>query len=324
MIFKTPKFWQNNNFISWCLSPFSLIYLLVHKINFNLQTPQKFNKTIICIGNITAGGAGKTPTAIVVGSLLQNLGYNIAFACKNYVGQNSQPKMIDYIHDIASDVSDEPLLLAKVAPTFAAKHRIEAIKLACANRDVDIVIVDDGLQSNRFVSDIKIMVIDNDLQFGNKKLLPAGPLREPISRSGEYDLILQVGGVKKNITEFQPYQNKLFILTKHLQTPKPIKKQYIAFSGIAYPEKFFKDLEQLKINVIEKISFPDHYLYKNSDLVKLQNLALKLQAQLITTEKDSVRMNTYWKKEVQTIKMTLSFVKQEDFISKLKNKLNNI
>ena len=319
MLFKTPKFWQTNNLISCLLTPLSWIYLAAHKINLAFQTPKKFDKKIICVGNIIAGGAGKTPAAIALCLLLQKL-KSPAFVSKNYAGANTAAKLVDPTKDKASEVSDEPLLLAKIAPSFTAKDRIEAISFAC-NSDADILIIDDGLQNNRFLADIKILVVDNLVQFGNKKLLPAGPLRESMSNINKVDFIFQIGGDKNSIKELTSFKEKIFTLTPNYKITEKPQKKYIAFTGIAYPQKFFNALKQLKLNVIKEIGFPDHYLYQDQDLKKLEILAKKNSAQLITTEKDYVRIPQN-QKDIQTIKMTLKFDKEQDLIKQLKKKLH--
>ncbi len=320
MLFKTPKFWQSNNLISQILTPLSWIYLAAHKINLACQTPKKFDKKIICVGNIIAGGAGKTPSAIALCTLLQKLGSNAAFVSKNYVGKNTTAKLVDPAKDKASEISDEPLLLAKTAPSFTAKDRIEAIALAC-NSKAEILIIDDGLQSNRFSADIKILVVDSLVQFGNQKLIPAGPLRESLSNIGKADLIFQIGGNKNSIKELSNFREKIFILTPAYKITEKPNKKYVAFTGIAYPQKFFNGLNQLKFNAVEEISFPDHYLYNDRDLKKLEILAKENSAQLITTEKDYVRIFPE-QKNIHTLKMILKFDKEQDLIKQLKKKLN--
>lgn len=321
MLFKTPKFWQTNNFISCILTPLSWIYIIAHRANLAFQTPKKFNKKIICIGNITAGGAGKTPSAIALCLLLKKIGSNSAFVSKNYVGRSTEAKLVNYNKDKARDVSDESLLLAKTAPSFTAKDRIEAISFACANSNTDILIVDDGLQNNRFLADVKILVVDSQIQFGNKKLLPAGPLRESINNISKVDFIFQIGGSKNSIKELTNFRKKIFIVTptyKIIETPE---KKYVAFSGIAYPQKFFNVLKQLKLNAVKEVSFPDHYLYNDQDLKKLETIAKENSAQLITTEKDYVRIPPN-RKDIHTLKMILKFDKEQDLLKLLKKKLD--
>jgi tetraacyldisaccharide 4'-kinase len=306
MRFKTPKYWQNNNILSYLLLPFSWIYYILHNINYTLQTPKKFDKKVICIGNIIAGGAGKTPVALAVCKLLQKQGLKVAFASKNYTGKNKGPKLINLDQDSAHQVSDEPLMLAKTALSFVSPNRVAAIKLACSS-EADIIIVDDGLQNNSFFANIKILVVDSIIQFGNKKLLPAGPLRESIDNLERFDLIFQIGGNKSSVQELAPYQNKLFILNQTYQLPKKLANKYIAFTGMAYPQKFFTALQSLDFNIAKTINFPDHFLYQERDLINLYNIAKKYNAQLITTEKDYVRISSNWQKKISFLRMELNF-----------------
>lgn len=319
---KTPKFWQNNNLISMLLTPFSWLYLLGHKINQQRQVPQKFNKKLICIGNITAGGAGKTPLTIAIAKLLQKNNFKIAFASKNYIGSLDYPKMVNRTTDTACQVSDEPLLLAAHASSFVAKHRVEAVRLAAAS-DAQITLIDDGLQNNCINADVKILVVDAAIKFGNKKLLPAGPLREPLNAISKVDFIVQIGGDKNSIPELVPYQNKLFIANAVYKPNLNLKQKYLAFTGIAYPSKFFNALVSLGLHITKQVSFADHYLYSKQDIAKLNSLAKRNDSILITTEKDYVRINQNWQRNIKTLKMDLWFDDEKEFFEQLKNKLTN-
>lgn len=301
MQLKTPKFWQKNNLLTLLLTPVSWLYLLFHRVIQFTYSPRKFNKKLICIGNLSVGGAGKTPFAICLAKEMQRAGLRVAFASKNYIGNCSYPKQVA-ADDTAKLVSDEPLLLAKIAPSFVAKSRQQAIELACSS-EAEVVIVDDGLQSGKIQYNYKIIVVDSVLGFGNKRLLPAGPLRDSLDCLNDVDLIVQVDGNMDSIPELGKFHNKLCIVKRHFVHNLDFKKNYVAFAGIAYPSKFFDSLKMIGIKVVKTIGFPDHYKYEDGDIEELQRTARQFNAELVTTEKDIVKIN----KDISVLKMMLEF-----------------
>jgi tetraacyldisaccharide 4'-kinase len=311
---RTPNFWRSINLLSLLLFPVSLVYLLVSKLRFAIQSPVKFNKKVICIGNITAGGSGKTPIAIALGKLLIKKGNKIAYVCKNFAGTLRQPVEVNKQHTI-KEVLDEALLLSKIAPTFAAKTRSEAIAQA-SKADFDFIIADDGLQNNSFFKDLSILVIDTQIGFGNNCILPAGPLRETLN-SGlkKADLVFIVGHISQNIKKHLK-DKKVFTLKAEFKLPNKKAKRYIAFAGLAYPEKFFVALNKIGANIIEKIDYADHHKYTKKELLYLLKKADNLNAQLITTEKDLVRIPNNYRKNIDCLKMTMRF-QDESQITKI-------
>lgn len=301
---KTPKFWNDINILSILLYPMSLLYLLASKLKFKLQTPVKFNKKIICIGNVTVGGAGKTPVAVALGKLLIEHGYKIAYVCKNYSGSLKGSIEVTKNHN-SEEVIDEALLLAKIAKTFVAKDRSAAIASAC-NEDVDIIICDDGLQNNCFHKDLSILVVDGKTGFGNNLIFPAGPLREHIASAlKRVNVIFVIGKVDSSIQE-QLKAKKIFYLTPkfHFVQKNPEEK-YIAFAGIAYPEKFFSALESMGVMLVEAISYGDHYQYSEQEIIDLIKKANQANARLITTEKDYARIARKFHQDIDMLKMEI-------------------
>lgn len=306
---KTPKFWSNLNPISIGLYPVSLLYGIVSRIRFYLQTPYKFKTKIICVGNVNVGGSGKTPSAIAIGKLLQKNGYKIAYACKNYLGSISAPTMVSGKFT-STEVLDEALLLSKIAPTFVAKDRRKSIEMAAKSR-ADFVIVDDGLQNNTFHKDISILVINEAIGVGNGFLLPAGPLREPLKRGvRRADVIFNITDssmvIPKNIESPITFSIKQLSLSK-----QPKNVNYIAFSGIAYPVKFFDTLLKNGFSLIDKLEYPDHHNYSQKEIEHLISKAWKIGARLITTEKDLVRIDTKYHKHIDCFKIKLEIKNKE-------------
>ncbi len=318
---KTPQFWHQNNLksklISWVLLPISWLYLLGHLLDFYYQKPKKTACNVICIGNLVAGGAGKTPVALAIGKILQNLAINFSYLSGGYGGKIKDFTLVNsQIHN-STQVGDEPLLLAQTAKTFITKDRFlgckQIVEIIPIKSHKNLVIIDDGLQSSDIYKNLAIMVIDGNYGFGNGLIIPAGPLREPIKFGiKKADLIVIIGEDKHKIAakitqEFAG--NKKIITAKITPTnqQKFINKSLIAFSGIARPEKFFDSLKLIDTNIISQISYPDHYQYKNKEIEKLLKLSKKKQATLITTKKDWVRLDKIYQKQIEYLDIAVEF-----------------
>lgn len=293
-----PKFWIKRNFFSYLLLGLAAIYYVAIKIRllFYSFLPKKNKKNtakIICIGNATAGGAGKTPFSIALGKLLQNKGKKIAFAVKKYGVKNNQ-------------TFDEEILLSKIAPCFAANTRAEALELAQAADLFDFIILDDGLQNFSINKDFQILVIDGDFKFGNGFLLPAGPLREPVSWSiKRADFLVEI--VEKNSSSNINIGKKPILAYKNYTLPSKVNQnsKLIAFCSIAIPEKFYNSLRKLGLNIIKTFSFNDHHPYSQKEIEKLVEIAKANQAKLITTEKDFTKISPAYINEIFVLKYEL-------------------
>jgi tetraacyldisaccharide 4'-kinase len=316
---KPPSFWKNINIISIFLYPLSILYTIISKLRYILQKPEHHKSKVICIGNVAIGGSGKTPLAIALGKLLISQKYKIAYACKNYGGSIKHPTQITQYHTIGQ-VIDEALLLSKIAPTFIAANRNEAIREA--SELADIVISDDGLQNNSFHKDLSILALPRDKNFGNNLIFPAGPLRESLKdglkKSG---LVFIMNETKTShklnriVAEKHINKKQIFQTSVIYKLCGPKRKKYIAFCGIANPSNFFESLEIQGIQPLKEITYPDHYQYTKKDLSKLLAKAQKSNAGLITTEKDLVKFNKQQLKKISYLKQTIEIKDKNLFIN---------
>ena len=309
MKFLKPKFWgyKKPNFLSYLLLPltFPLIinnfFLRFKKKDINHSKIKK-----ICIGNIYLGGTGKTPLVIKIYKILNQLGYKTAVIKKFY-----------------KDHIDEQKILEKNTKLYCLKNRVIALMEAIKDNN-NIVIFDDGLQDRSLNYDLKFVCFNNIQWVGNGLLIPAGPLREKIESISKYDVVFINGN------EFDSSNLKLLINTYNENIkifeahyfPTNIDqfdttKRYIAFSGIGNPESFRETLLKNKFNIIKEITFPDHHNYTqaNIDAIKLQ--ARYLNAKIITTEKDYVKLNTYKNADIQYLKVELKIKNEKELIAYL-------
>ena len=329
MPLKTPEFWfrpENSTapIQEALLSPFCSIYQFGHKTNLSITKTNSIAIPVICVGNVTVGGSGKTPVCLAINTLIKkhNLATNPFFLTRGYGGKDKGPRRIED-HDDAKTVGDEPLLLVKHSNTIISKDRYKGALLA-HEYGANCIIMDDGLQNQMLKKDISFMVINGTMGFGNEKTLPAGPLRELLDYAlNRIDAAIIIGDDERNIEKKLTGNLPVFEADIMPRPEKEIDNEqpYIAFCGLAYPQKFYDTLEKSKINVIETQSFPDHYLYNNNDLNQLKERAKNKKAKLITTEKDHVRLPDHIKNEIDTLPVKLLWRKENDILGFLKNRL---
>ncbi|HPD83237.1 MAG: tetraacyldisaccharide 4'-kinase [Alphaproteobacteria bacterium] len=311
MNFKTPKFWHKRmSILSILLIPLSWLYRLGHVINMKRQPPPYHAKIpVICIGNAIAGGSGKTPSVIALVKLIKenNIAQNPFILTRGYGRKTKTPILVDLNKHHANDVGDEALLLGQHSPTIVSSNRADGAKLA-EEIGADIIIMDDGLQNNHLHKNINFLVVDRQIDFGNNRVLPAGPLREPLSSIlPKIHAILCIG---------RPFHSDKAVFQSFIlpQDGLDLNKNYVAFAGLGYPEKFKNTLLDLKAKLVGWHTFPDHHSYSEQELEDMQDDALNKQAVLITTEKDYARLPESWKKKIINFPIELQFKSPNDIV----------
>jgi tetraacyldisaccharide 4'-kinase len=250
---------------------------------------------VVCVGNFTVGGAGKTPAAIALARLLLAAGHRPFFLSRGYGGRLAGPLRLEHQH--ADEVGDEPLLLARSAPTVVARDRPAGAMLA-ADGGADVIVMDDGLQNPSLAKDFAIAVVDGRRGIGNGEVFPAGPLRAPLAAQLDHvDAVLLVGAAGRAADRAVTAVQKRGLRVFHGELrPDPAAvaalagKPVLAFAGIADPGKFFATLEACGIPAAARIPFPDHHRYTGAETAALIARARRDGLTLVTTEKDMVRM----------------------------------
>jgi len=311
---KAPRFWQNRNIFSLILSPLGEIYNLATQIRVNKKNPYTPNIPVICIGNITAGGNGKTPTAIAIAKILLKEKKKVCFVSKGYKSSidKSEPVIVDSKNHTANQVGDEPLLLSQVAMCIVCDSREKALIMA-ENLQVDVVILDDGLQDGSFERSHNIIVVDGSMGFGNGLCIPAGPCREKVENAiMRANACVLIGEDLYNIEEF--ISNFIPVLKAKIE-PKKIKtkKGIFAFAGIGNPNKFYDSLREVGFSNFETKDFADHHYYSKKDLTNMPK-----DKQLITTSKDFVKLPSEFRKKVKVLEIELNFENNKEIKEVLK------
>ena len=327
----TPEFWYKKDLISkfkaLLLLPFSIVWILLSLIKKNFVKRYKSHLKVICIGNLSIGGTGKTPFSIQTYKILEILGYKPVFLTRGYRGLTKGPILVNKSHN-HKDVGDEALLLSKVGTTIVSSNRcIGAKYIENLKKNYDIIIMDDGLQNYQLEQDIKLLLIDKKLLFGNGYCIPAGPLRQTITQGlKKIDAIIFTGdGDTKDINlnfinNIQNFDTKLEIKN----TFKTKQNNFLAFCALGNPIKFFNTLKKNNFKIVLTKSFPDHYEYKNKDINTLKEEANNRNLKLITTEKDYVKIDDK-ENEISVLPIEINFSKADGnkFKSFLKEKIND-
>ena len=323
---KAPKFWylKRDSFLSNSLYPFSLIFRLGTKIRNLVSREKKTTLPIICVGNIVVGGAGKTPVALKIGNMLLKAGYKPHFVSKGYGGLEKNNTLVKDWHSPKS-VGDEPLLLSEIAPTWIGLNRNKSFQLASEN-GADCIVMDDGFQNPTLQKDFSIVVINGEQGFGNKRVIPSGPLRESISRGlSRTNLVITIGDMSETVKDKIPKHIPLITANFKIKEDEMMLKgqRVTAFAGIAYPEKFFNSLKLVKANIVDKISYSDHHIYSEDDLLYLAEIANKNKSILVTTKKDMVRIPKNFRSLVKTIDGFIEFDDEKLLLEILSNLIEN-
>ena len=309
---KAPGFWYRPpGLLSTLLSPLGTIYAAGTARRLTSSEPKRLDCKVICVGNINVGGTGKTPTVIALIAALRSRDFNVAVVTRGYGGALEGPVEITARHR-AEDVGDEPLLLSSFAPVWMAKNRMSGAEAAIKS-GADLLITDDGFQDPSLQKDLSIVVVDAERGFGNSRVLPAGPLREPVETGlARADLLLSVGSssaqnqFKKTIKDM-----KIPHLTGSLEVLETGMdwrgKRVLAFAGIGNPSRFFRTLETLGCDVAKTLPLDDHQVIGVALLARLEREASALGAQLVTTEKDAVRLPSEFRPKVLALPVRLRF-----------------
>ncbi len=312
MITTKPKFWdvEKPSYLSYLLLPFT-VPIIINNYFLSLKKI-KNNKKIktICLGNIYVGGTAKTPLTIKLSQILRKLNFKTATIKKFYKNQ-----------------IDEQKLLNTKSKLYCKKKRVDALNEAIKD-NVEVAIFDDGLQDSHLNYDLSFVCFNNVNWIGNGFLIPSGPLREKLKSILKYDAIFLNGNeednskIKNSIRKIDS-NIKIFETFYHPVNDHKlnIKDKYLIFSGIANPDSFKKTLLKKKFNIVKEINFPDHYQYKKKDIEKIKLFAKNLEAKIITTEKDFVKIPKEYLNNINFLEIDLIIKQEDELISFIKSKI---
>jgi tetraacyldisaccharide 4'-kinase len=289
---KAPAFWYAPpGLAARLLSPAGSLFAALGRGRITSARPVHPGVPVICIGNLVAGGAGKTPVALAVADAMP--GRRVHFLTRGYGGRERGPLKVDPALHASDDVGDEALLLAAARPTWVARDRIAGATAAAA-AGAEAIVMDDGFQNPHLAKDLSILVVDGGAGFGNGHVIPAGPLREPVeSGLARADAVVVLGHDDSGVAAL--IAGRLPVLPAHLTPARNVAdtlrgRRIVAFAGIGRPAKFFATLEDLGAILVDRLAFADHHPYSPDEIMRLVEHADRLGAVPVTTAKDAVRL----------------------------------
>jgi len=327
---RAPEFWKHRKYthalapaLTLLWSPCGWVYGQAVEIKQQLSgQPWTCPAPIICVGNLTVGGAGKTPVALGIMQRLQSFGLNAHFLTRGYGGKLTGPVQVDSNLHTYQDVGDEALILAQTAPTWVSPDRVKGAQSAFEN-GAQAIVMDDGFQNPSLYKNLSVIVIDGAYGFGNGHVMPAGPLRQPLKPGlDRSDVFMIIGDDQFNVSKI--LNKPILKASVHKNNWSEIfaQRPVIAFAGIGRPQKFFDAIKNQGGDLIESHAFADHFPYDNRHLEPIINSAKSKNAVIVTTEKDMVRIPENLKHEVKALTISLDWRDRTALDQKLMQAIN--
>lgn len=306
---RAPRFWQHDGVPAHALQPLAWVYDAIGRLSRAGTRPHRCAVPVICIGNLTAGGSGKTPLTLAVIALLQQRRAKVAALTRGYGGRLAGPVRVDPARHDAADVGDEALLLAARAPTIVARDRPAGADAAVA-AGAEIIVMDDGFQNPSLHKDLSLLAVDGATGLGNGRVHPAGPLREAPERAWRRaDAIVVTeppsAAVLRQLPPGLPRVEARMLPDLQAQTLHG--QAVVAFAGIGRPGKFFETVRELGVDLRGTQTFPDHHRYREDEIMVVLDEAMRHGAIAVTTAKDAVRLPPAARAMVTVIDATLVF-----------------
>ena len=318
---RTPDHWNHRGPLAISLLPMTLVWRAAGMLRRLSARPYRSPLPVICVGNLIAGGTGKTPLVGWLADRLAANGRTPAILTMGYGGNEAGPLWVDpEIHDAAA-CGDEPLMLADGRDVMVARERATGARAIVAGGRHDIIIMDDGMQNPGLARDVSIGVFDGATGVGNGWVIPAGPLRLPFEAGlADIDIAVINGEDETGLAPRMARARDVFAASLRPQASiiealgdTPL----LAFAGIGRPARFFRTLETLGGNVVKTLSFADHHPYSQQDLTQLQEDAQRHGAEMITTQKDWMRLPSDWRPRVTMLPVTLDIDRETDFLARI-------
>jgi len=315
---RTPDFWYRPpGLAARLLEPLGRVYDLGGRLRRHRAKPLLVGVPVLCVGNLVAGGAGKTPVALEIGRMLEAWGIAAHYLTRGYGGRLAGPVRVAMGAHDAGDVGDEALLLAAAAPTWVSRDRAQGALAACAE-GAQALVLDDGFQNFALSYRLSVLVVDGTDGFGNGRLIPAGPLREPVEQGlARASALVIMGedraGIGAQVLTFATETGIRLPVFHARLVPDPAAEEtlrgerVLAFAGIGRPAKFFETLDLLGARPVETVALPDHHRYRHDEVLQLIERAHVRRAIPVTTAKDHVRLPEATRAAVRVLPVSVSW-----------------
>ena len=311
MPIKTPHFWTELSWQSVILFPVSYIWRFGHYAQQKILNTKETEIPVICVGNLTVGGSGKTPVVITLCRFLSGIGKSTSILTRGFGGKEKGPIFVSTNLHQSLDVGDEPLMMANSLDVCVSRNRPLGANHILVKKKYDCIVMDDGLQNPTLKKDLNIAVFDGKFGIGNGFLLPAGPMRQKLEVGIQnIDLVIFNGKDETGLGQKIPPHIPIF--TGELQPDEEIvekmkNRRVYGFAGIGNPSRFFKTLNNIGADLVGEAHFADHHPYTDADLTQLYEEAMQSGAELVTTQKDWMRLPTDWRDRVLTVPVRIHF-----------------
>ncbi len=305
-----PAFWARPpGLLSELLLPLGAGWQAAGRLQQSFARPYWPPVPVVCVGNLVAGGAGKTPVALALAAYLVSHGTAVHIVTRGYGGRLSGPVRVDPARHDAAAVGDEALLLAREAPSWVTRDRADGVRAAVAS-GAQVVVLDDGFQNPTIGKNLSLVVVDAAYGFGNGRVIPAGPLRENLARGlTRADAVVLLGA------ETQPRRPEplgidtalhvLHAVLRPVAGERLTGSRLLAFAGIGRPEKFFATLRECGVELVGTRPFADHHPYRAGEIDQLLRAAERARARLITTAKDIVRVPVAMRAAIEVLEVEI-------------------
>jgi tetraacyldisaccharide 4'-kinase len=310
MIRIAPGFWgREPGLAADLLLPFSAAWSAAGRVRRALARPYRAPVPVICVGNLVAGGAGKTPVTLAIAAWFARRDVIVHVVTRGYGGRLAGPCGVDRLRHRFGEVGDEALLLAARVPSWIARDRAAGIA-AAANAGAEIVLLDDGFQNPTIHKTLSLIVVDGAYGFGNGRVMPAGPLRENVDRGldrADALILLTAAGERRAVSLAKMNGRRPVVpaILAPVEGERFAGKRLLAFAGIGRPSKFFATLRALGADVVAERSYPDHHAFSEHDIEALRRAANGLHAQLVTTAKDFVRLPFAARADIEVLEVEI-------------------
>ncbi|MGE4278614.1 MAG: tetraacyldisaccharide 4'-kinase [Magnetospirillum sp.] len=301
---QAPDFWRHDGLLPRLLSPLAGLYAWGGRKKRLGGEGFRAAMPVICVGNIVAGGAGKTPVCLALGAKLAAMGRAPHFLTRGYGGTEAGPRLVDPIRHNAARVGDEALLLAAQGPTWVARHRPDGA-VAAAEIGAGTLVMDDGFQNGSLHHDLALVVVDGGYGFGNGRVIPAGPCRENVAEGlARARAVVLMGEDRVGVRSL--LAGKTVLQARLVPGPEAAQlhgAKIAAFAGIGRPAKFFDTLRQCGAHLVTAKAFADHHAYETSEIAEILDQGLEVW----TTAKDAVRVPPELRDQVRVLNVTLAW-----------------
>jgi tetraacyldisaccharide 4'-kinase len=322
---KTPAFWSRRGTAAIALLPLTLLWRAASAVKEATARPYKSAIPVVCVGNLTAGGTGKTPLVGWLADRMSERGWRPAILTRGYGGSAAGPLWVDPAEHDAGLCGDEPLMLADGRAVMVARDRAAGARAIASNGAFDLIIMDDGMQNPTLQRTLTIGVFDGGSGIGNGWLIPAGPLRTPFASGLDQLDMAVING--EDETALRPrIASKLPVFDAALRPEAGVIEAFadtplLAFAGIGRPARFFAGIEAIGGQIAKKLSFADHHPYSQQDLAQIQEDAQRHGAEMITTQKDWMRLPADWRARVAMLPVSVDMDDETGFLDSLEGRL---